>query len=314
MSLLRFRPVYQPRVWGGRAFAESLGRPLPFEGPVGEAWEIVDRPEAQSVDLATGKTLRELLLSEPEAIMGPGYDPERPFPILVKWLDCSQRLSLQVHPPKTVADRLGGEPKSECWYLADVSENAALIVGLRKGVTRRRFESSIEDDALEPLVNRFPVQRGQAMLLESGRLHAIDAGNLILEIQQNSDTTYRVYDWGRKGLDGKPRQLHVEESLQSIDFEDIEPLPLPAFSEPGERIIADCPEFRIRQVNLSAGQTLEFQARQQSRVLSIVSGQLQELRSKEEFEKSENLLVPFNADVKLQAVKAATVLITENFT
>ena len=286
---------------------------MPFEGPVGEAWEIVDRPEAQSVDLATGKTLRELLLADPEAIMGPKYDPAQPFPILVKWLDCSQRLSLQVHPPKTVAGRLGGEPKSECWYLADASDNAALIVGLRKGVTRGQFERAIENGTLEALIHRFPVQRGQAMLLESGRLHAIDAGNLILEIQQNSDTTYRVYDWGRKGLDGKPRQLHVEESLSSIDFNDIEPSALPAFTEAGERIIADCIPFRIRQINLARGQTLKFRAREQPRIISVVAGALYLAETREPIIMSENVLVPYNAQITVEASEPSTVLITENF-
>ena len=194
--MIKFKPVYQSRVWGGRRFESALGRELPGSDPIGESWEIVDRLEAQSVDPESGRTLRELLETDSASIMGPGYDPKRPFPILVKWLDCSERLSLQVHPPEEVAKRLGGEPKTECWYIADASDAAALIVGLRCGVSRRQFEQGIEREALEPLLHRFGVQPGQAMLLESGRLHAIDAANLILEIQQNSDTTYRVYDWG----------------------------------------------------------------------------------------------------------------------
>ena len=136
MPLLRFQSIYQARVWGGQALAQRLCRTLPDNSPIGEAWEIVDRPEAQSVDPASGKTLRELLLADPEAIMGPSYDPDQPFPILVKWLDCSQRLSLQVHRPAAVAKKLGGEPKTECWYIADTPDDAALIVGLRKGVIR----------------------------------------------------------------------------------------------------------------------------------------------------------------------------------
>ena len=314
MPLLRFHPIYQTRVWGGRALAERLGRTLPGNEPIGESWEIVDRPEAQSVDRASGKTLRELLMADPDGIMGPGYDPEQPFPILVKWLDCSDRLSLQVHPPAAVAKKLGGEPKTECWYMADTSDDAALIVGLRKGVTRPQFESGIETETLEPLLHRFPVQPGQAMLLESGRLHAIDAGNLILEIQQNSDTTYRVYDWGRKGLDGKPRQLHVEQSLQSIDFNDTEPEPLPAFTRPGERLIADCPEFRIRQVNMSPGQTLNFRAEDQPRILSLISGKLRATGGSEMIQSSENVLITYSTNCELIAEQACTALITEAFT
>lgn len=312
MDLIRFKPIYQTRVWGGRALEQKLGRTLPSDEPYGESWEIVDRPEAQSVDEATGLTLRELLKRWPEQIMGPGYDPEQPFPILVKWLDCSQRLSLQVHPPKDVAECLGGEPKTECWYIADATDDAALIVGLKDGVERTQFERAIEKEALEPLLHRFPVRAGQAMLLESGRLHAIDAGNLILEIQQNSDTTYRVYDWGRKGLDGKPRQLHVEESLQSTNFEDIEPDPLPAFMLPGERIIADCEEFRLRQINLEEGETLEFEANEQPRILSLVTGAL-DAEEDTQISAAENLLIPYESDTQIKAEQASTLLITENF-
>jgi len=311
--MIHFKPLYQTRVWGGSALAERLGRTLPAAQPIGESWEIVDRPEAQSVDIASGKTLREMLLADAESIMGPGYDPARPFPILVKWLDCSQRLSLQVHPAAAVAEKLSGEPKTECWYIADTSDRAALIVGLRHGVTRKQFERAIESETLEPLLHRFGVTPGQAMLLESGRLHAIDAGNLILEIQQNSDTTYRVYDWGRKGLDGQPRQLHVKQSLQSIDFDDIEPDPLPAFTESGERIIANCPEFRIRQINLEPGQTIQFEAGEQARILSLVSGQVHESQSKQTVKASENVLIPYSSRINMKAQTTSTVLVTENF-
>lgn len=313
MRLIRFTPIYQPRVWGGRAFETALGRELPGADPIGESWEIVDRPESQSVDAETGLTLRELLEQSSEAVMGPDFDPSRPFPVLVKWLDCSQRLSLQVHPPYDVAERLGGEPKTECWYIADASDAAALIVGVKQGVNRHAFEQAIADEALEPLVNSFGVEAGQAMLLEAGRLHAIDAGNLILEIQQNSDTTYRVYDWGRVGLDGKPRQLHVEESLASIDFEDIEPAPQPTFTEPGQRTIADCPEFRVRQFNLKEGEELSFEANDQPRIMSLITGHLAEKLSDRHVESAENVVIPYEASSSLIARQPSTVLITDNF-
>ncbi|RFF29584.1 type I phosphomannose isomerase catalytic subunit [Wenzhouxiangella sediminis] len=313
MNIIKFKPVYQKRVWGGRALEEKLGRTLPDHQPYGESWEIVDRPEAQSVDERTGLTLRELLERDGEAIMGPGYDSSKPFPILVKWLDCSQRLSLQVHPPEEVARRLGGEAKTECWYIAHARDDAALIVGLKRGVTRTAFEAAIDEQALEPLLHRFNVQPGQAMLLESGRLHAIDAGNLILEIQQNSDTTYRVYDWGRKGLDGKPRQLHVKESLQSTDFEDIEPDPLQPFTESGERVIADCKDFRLRQINLQEGETLAFEGNEQPRILSLASGALDSEKGAQ-VSAAENVLIPYEASPSFEARKASTLLVTEKFT
>jgi len=272
-SFLRLKPLYQDRVWGGRALESALDRTLPPDRPIGESWEIVDRPEAQSVVSGgefDGRTLREVIATHTAAIMGPRWPAERPFPILVKWLDCKERLSLQVHPPAAVAPELKGEPKTENWYIAACAPGSHLIVGLKRGVTRAQFEKALTDLTLEDCVHRFPVNAGDSILVHSGQIHAIDGGNLILEIQQNSDTTYRVYDWGRVGLDGKPRKLHIAESLRSIDWNDFEPMPVRAAPTAG--VIADCPEFRIRRVVLGAGERLHLRAQEQPRILSVVSG------------------------------------------
>src|SRR5581483_11451224 len=213
---IRFQPLYFERVWGGRALEAALGRRLPSGRPIGESWDIVDRPEAQSIvrnGTWSGLTLRAALAQHAADIMGPGWPASRRFPLLVKWLDCRERLSLQVHPP---AGTVEGEPKTENWYIAETEHGAHLIVGLRRGATREQFERAVASQTLEECLHRFTVAAGDSILVRSGQVHAIDAGNLILEIQQNSDTTYRVYDWGRVGLDGKPRQLHVRESLESI--------------------------------------------------------------------------------------------------
>ena len=127
---LSFKPVYQERVWGGRALASFLDRKLPGSAPIGESWELVDRPEAQSVVANgpwAGKSLREVMATHAAAVMGPAWPPERPFPILVKWLDCRERLSLQVHPPASIAAQLGGEPKTENWYIARAEPGAAVL-------------------------------------------------------------------------------------------------------------------------------------------------------------------------------------------
>src|SRR5579871_6293616 len=218
-EVLQFLPLYQERVWGGRRLESFLGRELPGGTPIGEAWEIVDRPEAQS-RVAGGKlkglSLRELVERFAQDLMGPKWPAARPFPLLVKWLDCSDRLSLQVHPPASVAASLGGEPKTENWYVAQSVPGASLFVGLKEGVERPAFAKALAAETAEDCVNKVSVAAGDSILVRSGQIHAIDAGNLILEIQQNSDTTYRLYDWGRVGLDGQPRQLHVEQSLRSI--------------------------------------------------------------------------------------------------
>lgn len=315
-EVLRFSPIYQDRVWGGRVLASALGRTLPREGPIGESWEIVDRPEAQSVGVGgalDGLTMREALTQHAAAIMGPGWPVERPFPILIKWLDCRERLSLQVHPPAEIAPAMGGEPKTENWFIAETSGDASLIVGLKRGTTRAAFARALVDDTLESCVHRFPVQVGDSILVESGTVHAIDGGNLILEIQQNSDTTYRVYDWGRVGLDGAPRQLHIAESLASIDWELFEPEPIPAAREAA--VIAQSREFRIRRLPLVAGESERFAAGEQPRLVSVISG---EVRNKGEVEtrltKGDNGLLPYAGAFELTAGEGdALVLVTENF-
>ncbi|HEX9784503.1 MAG TPA: type I phosphomannose isomerase catalytic subunit [Opitutaceae bacterium] len=317
MGPLLFRPLYQERVWGGRFFENALGRDLPVGKTIGESWEVVDRPEAQSVVARgplEGSTLRKLLRDSFAEIMGGAWDASRPFPILVKWLDCQDRLSLQVHPPAGVAARLQGEPKTENWYVADTNSDAALIVGLRKGVTREDFEKAISDNRLEKLVHRFPVRPGDSILVESGRLHAIDAGNLILEIQQNSDTTYRVYDWGRAGLDGKPRQLHVEQSMQCIDFEDFEPEPLRGTS--GDCVLADCKEFRIRRVERKGDGKIPLDDEsREARLLHVVRGDLKVTwkGGTESFSTGDNVLVPADGDYTARGLSELTVLLTDHF-
>jgi mannose-6-phosphate isomerase len=315
MEILTFNPLYMERVWGGRGLEAKLGRTLPEGKVIGESWELVDREGEQSVVSVgshAGKTIRELLESSAADILGPGRDGSEPFPILIKWLDCQDRLSLQVHPPAGIAPALGGEPKTENWYIAECDEGASLIVGLKKGVTREQFTQALKDNQAEACVHRFPVKAGDSILVESGRMHAIDAGNLILEIQQNSDTTYRVYDWGRVGLDGAPRQLHVEESLKSIDFEDFEPEPLKIV--PGTQTLADCKEFRIRKFELKPGDdALELPAGQGARLIHVVTGKLTDRQSGAVLTRGGNYLQAYVTSASLNADKPTTVLVTDQF-
>lgn len=311
-DVLLFKAIYQERVWGGRGLETALGRSLPPKSLIGESWEIVDRPEAQSVvcnGTYAGMTLRALVEQHSAKVMGPSWPAAKPFPILIKWLDCRERLSLQVHPPAAVAGELNGEPKTENWYIAETAPGAQLIVGLKRGVTRSQFELAAADQTLEACVHRFPVAAGDSILVHSGQIHAIDAGNLILEIQQNSDTTYRVYDWGRVGLDGKPRQMHLAQSLRSINWQDFEPHPLRA--APTSGVIAECAEFRIRRVVLGAGERLHISGGEQPRLLSVVSGAMRcgDVR----LERGDNALLPFAKAFALTAEATSIALVTENF-
>ena len=282
---------------------------------IGESWELVDREGEQSIvaeGTHKGKTIRELLEGGAADILGPGREGSRPFPILIKWLDCQDRLSLQVHPPAAIAPILGGEPKTENWYIAECDEDASLIVGLKQGVTREQFTQALKDNEVAACVHRFPVKPGDSILVESGRMHAIDAGNLILEIQQNSDTTYRVYDWGRVGLNGAPRQLHIEQSLQSIDFDDYEPGPLKIL--PGAQTLADCREFRIQKFELKPGDdALELPAGEGARLIHAVEGRVIDRLSGTKLANGGNYLQPYVTGASLSANEPATVLVTDQF-
>jgi mannose-6-phosphate isomerase len=314
MGILQFDVIYQERVWGGRALAETFGRPLPSGRVIGESWEIVDRPEAQSKvrnGLFAGQSLRGLIETHGPEIMGPDWPAAKAFPILVKWLDCRERLSLQVHPPAAQAPALGGEPKTENWFIASARPAAALFVGLRPGVDRVRFEQALDAGTLETCVNRFPVSAGDSVLVTSGTVHAIDGGNLILEIQQNSDTTYRVYDWGRTGLDGRPRQLHRREALASILWNQVAPPVLHSGATPA--VLADCAEFRIRCVPLAAGGLVAVPAGQQPRLLHVVRGRIGEAATGRILAGGDNVLLPFADGFQFAAAEESLLLVTEGF-
>ncbi len=222
-----FQPIFKERVWGGRELEKLFHKELPAGKTIGESWEISDRPGDESVvtnGKYAGKNLRWLMENFQKEILGDARPAAgNRFPILCKILDARDKLSLQVHPPASKAAELKGEPKTEMWYIADATPDADLFVGLKRGMTRAEFVKRIADGSVAECFHRNPVHAGDAMFLPSGRVHAIGAGLVIFEIQQNSDTTYRVFDWNRVGLDGKPRELHVAQSLASIDFNDFDP-------------------------------------------------------------------------------------------
>ncbi|MDI1320023.1 MAG: class I mannose-6-phosphate isomerase, partial [bacterium] len=165
---LQFKPLYQERVWGGRALESFLGRKLPGNTPTGESWELVDRPEAQSIVASgpwAGQSLRQVMAGHAAEVMGPAWPAARPFPILVKWLDCRDRLSLQVHPPADLAAKLGGEPKTENWYFAHTDPGATVYAGLKAGVTRASFEQALAAGTVARCLERPAVRAGDSLLI-----------------------------------------------------------------------------------------------------------------------------------------------------
>jgi len=246
-----FEPIAMERVWGGRRLEALYGKRLPQGSPIGEIWEVVDREDAQSVvhnGALRGATLHDLWTSRRAEIFGQAYvshDAPR-FPILIKLLDARERLSVQVHPPVHMAAALGGEPKTEMWYFADALPGANIYAGLKHGVTRENFGKLLRENRVADALHVVSVERGQSIFIPSGRVHAIGEGCVIVEVQQNSDTTYRVFDWNRLGLDGQPRKLHIEESMNSVDFEDFEP----SADRIREGMLAECPYFRVEKLPL----------------------------------------------------------------
>lgn len=292
VSFLRFEPIYQTRVWGGRVLESRFGRELPDGlNPYGESWEISAREEADCRVVGgglDGKTLGSLW-SDPETratIFGADAPVSERFPLLCKILDARDKLSVQVHPPASVAAELDGEPKTEVWYIAHADPGAELYVGVKNGVTPESFRASLEEGTVAEQVHAIPVVTGDHIFIPSGRLHAIGAGLLIYEIQQNSDTTYRVFDWNRTGLDGRPRDLHVEESMRCIDFSDFEP----GMDEADGALLCECDHFRLERHRIGAGEAIEKVIGGRFAILTVVGGELR--TDSEVFREGDFFLVP----------------------
>ncbi len=277
-----FQPILKERIWGGRELERLYRKPLPAGERIGEAWEICDRPGDENLVLngpLAGKNLRWVMELHAAEILGDARPTAAGrFPILCKILDARDKLSLQVHPPASKAAELKGEPKTEMWYIADAAPGAELYVGLKRGVIRAEFERKIRDGSVADCFHRVPVKQGDTMFLPSGRVHAIDAGLVIFEIQQNSDTTYRVFDFHRTGLDGKPRELHVAPSLASIDFNDFEPklvsTPFTAEGARQKRVLVDDPLFQVEAWQLPEGEKAWLQD-QKLQIIAVTSGEVE---------------------------------------
>jgi mannose-6-phosphate isomerase len=267
---LTFQPVYMERIWGGRKLQTHFGRKLPGENPIGESWELVDREDIQSVVSEAefrGVSLHELWTKHRQKIFGDGYADPR-FPIFVKILDASDILSLQVHPPMHRTVELLDEPKTEMWYFFAAEEGAGVYVGLKSGTDKKDFELALTSGGVADLLHWIPTRPDSFIFIPSGRLHAIGAGNVIFEIQQNSDTTYRVFDWNRLGLDGKPRAIHIEQSLRCIDFSDFEP----TLGQIENETLVGCDYFRVDRWSLDQARQANSEPR--FAIFQVVTGEV----------------------------------------
>jgi len=261
---LKFKPIYKQRIWGGQKLREVFGKDIPPSEKIGESWELADLPDDKSVIANgefAGQTLSSVIQKYPKEITG-DKNFSGPFPLLIKFLDAEDILSVQVHPDPETCQRMGkGEPKTECWYIisapaASICEaprlasqeaegqakrRGVIYKGIKKGVTKQQFAEAIKNGTVVQLLAKVPVEAGQCHFLPAGTAHSIGKDLLIAEIQTPSDTTYRVFDFNRVDNTGKPRPLHIEEALESIRFEiDSDKLPVTTVGR-----LVDCEYFKV---------------------------------------------------------------------
>ncbi len=290
---LKSVPVFKPRIWGGRKLAEVFGKELTPDQKIGESWEIADLPEGQSRianGSFTGQTLGEVVRQHPEEITGAQDFPQQ-FPLLIKFLDAQDVLSVQVHPDPETCRRMGkGDPKTECWYIIQAEPGAVIYKGFRQEVTRERFARAIEDGTAADLLAAVAVRPGECHFIPAGTVHSLGAGLLIAEVQTPSDTTYRVFDWNRVDESGRPRPLHIAEALESIHF-DVTPDKLPVTTV--GRLV-DCGSFRVDKGHQARGGELLLDGGT-LRVLIFLTGRGTILSNKAEpvpFKAGDCLLIP----------------------
>lgn len=264
---LMFTPRFVEKIWGGRKLATSLNKKLPEEVNIGESWEVYDFPPGtvegnrdwMSATVGggelKGKTLHDLMTTHREALLGEGKkgfgEDGSQFPLLIKFLDAREDLSIQVHPtPEYAGLHKGSFLKTECWIVMDHEAGAFLYKSLKPGTSRSEFERALKEGTVADLIGRADAEKGDCHFLPSGAVHALGAGMLVAEVQTPSDTTYRVFDFNRveKGT-GKPRALHLDEALECINFEDPSTPAVTSMRNPNVPLV-DCEYFKTTTLKL----------------------------------------------------------------
>jgi mannose-6-phosphate isomerase len=275
---LLFAPVYKDYLWGGNKLASRYGR-SGTPAICAESWEVSDRPEGMSIvtnGAQKGRALHELVQTWGPALTGADDDT---FPLLIKLIDARRDLSVQVHPNDANAHLTGGDPKTEMWYVLEAEPKAQIYAGLRPGCTRQQFEQALHKGTLETdALAAIPAKPGRAIFVPGGRVHAIGAGCLLLEIQQNSNTTYRVYDWNRTDNQGRSRELHLEQAMNVIDWNNSQPevcSPRPRVTDGDNSIadIIDCPFFTSERLVLNTAESVAHDGKT-FHIIFLVSGNL----------------------------------------
>jgi len=275
---LRFQPVYKNYIWGGRRFATALGRELSGDGVYAESWEVADHPDGESIIAAgplAGKSLGELCQSRGAELLGK-HHPQSIFPLLLKYLDANQNLSLQVHPDDQCAAAMGlTDPgKTEAWYIMDAEPGSCLWAGFAEPVDRDVVEETLGTGSVEHLLHRVEPQTGDCIFVPAGTVHAIGAGLLVAEIQQMSNNTFRLSDWGRVDAQGNPRPLHIEQGVRAIDYTSgpVEPTRGQPTETPGVTRLVGCDKFVLDRWQVQGRNRIEGENR--CLILTVTAGRL----------------------------------------
>ncbi len=301
MQPLRFVPYLRPMVWGGRRL-EQLGKALPEDRPYGESWEVSDHPVHRSVVASgpfSGQTLRSLMETHREDLLGAAARRYLQFPWLIKFLDCHDWLSVQVHPDEHAVKALwpGEGSKTETWFVLSAAPGSTIYAGLRPGVDEPALRRSLSSGTVADCLHSFAPQPGDCVFLPAGTVHAVGGGVLLAEVQQTSDATFRLYDWDRRDAHGKSRTLHIEESLRAIHW-DQGPITPVSVADPYVRTnlcrrfpLVDCPYFRLQFVEEMSPRTLPG-SRLQALVVIDGTGRLRTRESEEPLVKGQVWLLP----------------------
>lgn len=297
---LAFRPIIKQIRWGGRRLGEVLGKPIGDANDYAESWELVDHGNDQSVCIGPesaevlGWTLQELVQERGDDLFGLGNNRTQ-FPLLIKFLDASDRLSVQVHPDDDLAKTFDQSEngKTEAWVILDSAPGAKLYAGLKAGVTEADLRDALATETVESLLHAIEVQAGDCVFIPAGTIHAIGEGVMLAEVQQASDMTFRLYDWGRVGTGGQPRELHIDQSIQATDWSrgPVNPNQPTSLPTGGESLVS-CPFFTIDRHTTSG--EFHMQSRISARVLIGLDGE-GSVRWKDDslgFGKGQTLLIP----------------------
>jgi mannose-6-phosphate isomerase len=278
-SPLAFTPILKRIIWGGRKLGERLGKPIGDERDYAESWDLVDRADDQSVVAdgpLAGWSIQQLVTRYGSELLGK-HAGIASFPLLLKYLDCQRVLSVQVHPDDSYARKMPKPDlgKTEAWYIVDAAPHSLIYAGLREGVDREALAAAIAAGRTEDVLHSFHPTAGQCLFIPAGTVHALGDGLLVAEVQQSSDTTFRLFDWNRVDSNGKARELHIDQALDVTDYSrgPVHPQ-VPTKCQDGWLSLVDCDKFRLRQAKFEFLGPNDFPIADQNSpvVLMVISG------------------------------------------